>query len=99
MLKIIFTLFFIFTSSVFSLTIAQATASDLMEIKGVGKKTAQRIIEFRDSGNFNSVDDLIQVKGVGKAKLQRIKEYLNSSESESLDNSGEPNIDLSKYND
>ena len=42
-------------------------------IKGVGEKTAQAIIAYRDAhGGFNSIDELQQVKGIGPAKFATI---------------------------
>jgi competence protein ComEA len=37
-----------------------------MEIKGIGEKRAQAIIQYREAhGPFKSVDDLTNIKGIG----------------------------------
>ncbi|MDX8411533.1 MAG: helix-hairpin-helix domain-containing protein, partial [Mariprofundaceae bacterium] len=46
------------------LNVNTATAAQLEEIKGLGEKTARKIVEYRkEHGAFASLDDLIQVKG------------------------------------
>lgn len=43
-----------------------ATASELTELHGVGKKKAARIVADRkENGPFRSLDDLQRVKGIG----------------------------------
>ncbi|WJZ03375.1 ComEA family DNA-binding protein [Corynebacterium freiburgense] len=51
-----------------------ATVAQLQELPGVGEKTAQAIVDFRDShGGFSSVDQLQEVKGIGAAKFEQLK--------------------------
>ncbi len=48
------------------ININTATAQQLMELKGVGEKLAQRIIEYRtQNGPFAAVEDLTKVNGIG----------------------------------
>lgn len=59
------------------ININTATAEQLVLLPGVGKKTADAIIEFRTkNGNFKAVDDIAKVKGIGPKKLEKIKTYL-----------------------
>ena len=95
MFKIIVFLFLFFTS-LSAFDVNKASAEDFMEVKGIGVKTAEKIISYRENYGFNSIEDLINVKGIGKKKLQRIKEYCNSENSESADYENSP-IDLTKY--
>ncbi len=61
------------------ININTANISTLTKISGIGIKTAQKIIEFRNlKGRFNSVDELLNVKGIGKVKLSRIKKYVTT---------------------
>jgi competence protein ComEA len=50
-----------------------ASAMELQRIKGIGPKTAQAIIEFRNqNGPFNSIQAVTRVKGVGPKTLQKM---------------------------
>ena len=54
-----------------------ASAESLMSVKGIGKKSAQRIIVYRqDNYGFKTLGELKQVKGITDKKFQRLKEYL-----------------------
>ncbi len=54
-----------------------ASEKELMLVPGVGEKTAQAIIETRNSaGKFNVIDDLMDVPGIGFKKFNKFKEYL-----------------------
>jgi competence ComEA-like helix-hairpin-helix protein len=46
-------------------------------IPGLGKKLAQRIIEYRQlEGGFSDLTDLKNIKGISTAKYEKIKDYL-----------------------
>ncbi|MFH1038958.1 MAG: helix-hairpin-helix domain-containing protein [PVC group bacterium] len=50
-----------------------ATASQLTAIKGIGPKTAEKIIQYRDeNGPFSSINDVVRVKGVGPKTLEKM---------------------------
>lgn len=54
-----------------------ADASQLQVIKGIGPKTAEAIISFRDDqGPFSSVDQLLAIKGIGEKKLAKMRDQL-----------------------
>jgi len=51
-----------------------ATAEQLDVLDGIGPKTAQKIIEYREAhGGFNSIEELMEVSGIGAAKFEQIK--------------------------
>ena len=53
------------------------TSEQLCSIPGIGEKTAQKILDYRDSaGGFSSVDELINVKGIGEVRLAKIRQYV-----------------------
>ena len=55
----------------------KATVQELVKLKGIGKKYAERIIEYRDTnGKFEKVEDVMKVKGIGQKKFEAIKEFI-----------------------
>jgi competence protein ComEA len=60
-----------------SVSINGAGKALLIQLPGVGEKTADAIIKYRKAnGRFKSIDDLLNVKGIGDKKLSKIKKYL-----------------------
>ncbi len=59
------------------ININSADLTILIKLPGIGEKTAQRIIKFRDANKkLTNLDELLKVKGIGKAKLKELKKYL-----------------------
>ena len=56
-----------------------ATVAQLVELKGIGEKTAQKIVEYRKKNKFKTVDELVNVKGVGEKTLEKIPLYKKKS--------------------
>lgn len=55
----------------------QGSAEQLQQIKGIGPKLAQRIIDYRDeNGLFETKEDLMNVKGIGELKFNKIKDSI-----------------------
>lgn len=51
-----------------------ASVAQLETLPGVGKATAERIVEYRQkNGNFKKVEDLMNVRGVGEKSFLRLK--------------------------
>jgi competence protein ComEA len=49
------------------ININTATAEQLMKLKRIGPKYAERIIQYREAnGKFKSVEDVMAVKGIGQ---------------------------------
>lgn len=60
-----------------------ATKDDLTNLPDIGEKTAERILEYRDSrGGFSSVDDLLNVRGIGEKTLEKIRPYCQATSPE-----------------
>lgn len=57
-----------------------ATIAQLVELKGVGEKTAQHIIEYREKKKFETIDELINVKGIGDKTLAKIRDQIMVAE-------------------
>jgi len=60
-----------------SVDLNKASAEELMTLKGIGPKTAERIIAYRqEQGPFQTVDQLVMVKGIGNAKFEKLKNQI-----------------------
>jgi competence ComEA-like helix-hairpin-helix protein len=54
-----------------------ANAKELQELPGVGKVTAQRIVDMRQkSGRFRRVEDLLAIRGISQKKLDALRPYV-----------------------
>ena len=54
-----------------------ADVNELATLKGIGPKTAERIIEYRqNNGSFKSIEEIKNVKGIGDKKFENIKDRL-----------------------
>lgn len=57
--------------------INEASAEQLTELRGIGQKKAEAIIEYRNSyGPFNTLNDLTNVKGIGAKFIEKNSQYL-----------------------
>ena len=56
------------------ININTASAGELTSLKGIGEKTAQSIIEYRQkNGPFKAIEDIKNLKGIGDKKFEAIK--------------------------
>ena len=59
------------------ISINKATYEELITLPGIGPKTAEKIIEYRNTyGPFWSLEDIKKVKGIGDKKYAKLKEYI-----------------------
>lgn len=77
-LAVLISVFLIGASAVFAQTVNvnTATKTELQSIKGIGEKTATRIIEERErAGAFESLEDFaLRVKGLGQKRAAKLVE-------------------------
>lgn len=51
-----------------------ATAAQLESLPGIGKSTAERILEYRQkNGGFKKIEDLMNVRGIGEKSFLKMK--------------------------
>jgi competence protein ComEA len=54
-----------------------ATAAQLQELPGIGARTAERIIEYREkNGGFKKIEQLMNVKGIGEKSFLKLKDRI-----------------------
>ncbi|MCX7877085.1 MAG: helix-hairpin-helix domain-containing protein [Ignavibacteria bacterium] len=59
------------------ININSALQSDLELLPGIGKVTAERIIEYRETkGRFKRPEEIMKVKGIGEKKFEKIREFI-----------------------
>ena len=57
-----------------------ATVAQLETLPGIGKSTAERILEYRQkNGGFKKVEDLMNVRGIGEKSFLKMKPLITVS--------------------
>jgi len=53
-----------------------ATQAELETLPGVGEKTAEKIMRFRETQPFTHVDDLRYVQGIGEKRMETLRPHV-----------------------
>lgn len=62
---------------IFPADLNTVTKDQLMQIDGIGEKTAQKIIDYRTkTGGYKNIEQLLNVDSIGDKTLEKLKKYL-----------------------
>ena len=53
-----------------------ASKSELMVLTGVGESTAQKIIDYRTTNKFDTIEEIMEIKGIGEKSFEKIKDQI-----------------------
>ncbi|MFA7083938.1 MAG: helix-hairpin-helix domain-containing protein [Arcobacteraceae bacterium] len=69
-----------FASLLLAVDVNKASAEELTQLKGIGAKKAQAIVEYRTQKKcFKTIDELKNVKGIGESFLKKNEKELTLS--------------------
>lgn len=60
----------------YMININTASKGEISDLPGIGEKTAEKIIEYREKTQFKDIVDIMKVDGIGEKTLENIKGYI-----------------------
>lgn len=68
-----------YDNSIERIELNTATAEELIEIEGIGRSTAEKIVAYAEKVGFLSVEDLLDIDGIGQKTYEEIRPYVTVS--------------------
>ena len=66
------------TKAVSAVNLNTATVDQLETLPGIGRRTAERILEHRQkSGGFKKIEELMNVRGIGEKSFLKLKPMIS----------------------
>ena len=66
------------TASTEVINLNSATAAQIASLPGIGVKTAELVVEYRQkNGPFKKIEEIMNVRGIGEKSFLRIKDRLS----------------------
>ena len=60
-----------------SINLNSATAAQIASLPGIGQKTAELVVQYRQkNGPFKNIEEIMNVRGIGEKSFLRIKDRL-----------------------
>lgn len=53
-----------------------ASRVELMRLPGIGEKTAEKIIKYRENTPFYKIEDIMKIKGIGEKKFEKMSKFI-----------------------
>lgn len=61
------------------ININNCTKEELMTLPGIGTVIADKILQYRETSPFNTIEDLMNVSGIGEKKFEGLKELIRTN--------------------
>ena len=59
-----------------AISLNKGTVEDFMTLKGIGKKTAEKIVDYRKSHVYTCLEDIMNVEGIGEKRYLAYRDQL-----------------------
>ena len=64
------------TASNTKININTCTKEQLMDLPGIGEVTASKVIDYRSTNKFKTIEDIMNVSGIGTKKFESLKDFI-----------------------